>query len=48
VDHLETLWDTGSLRDEAVYQRLHALLDELGAKLNRFLAAVEREHRSVK
>ena len=48
VDHLEYVWETGSLRDEALYRRLHALLDELGAKLNRFIAGVERSHRSEK
>lgn len=48
IDHLETLFETGSLADEVLYHQLHDKLDELGRKLNRFLGAVEREHRSVK
>lgn len=47
VDHLETLRETGSLTDEAVFNALHARLQTLGKKLNLFIQAVEKEHRSA-
>jgi four helix bundle protein len=48
TDHLATLFETGSLTDEPLYQRLHELLEELGRKLNQFTQSVERSHRSDK
>jgi len=48
IDHLETLFETGSLGDEALYRRLHDKLNILGGKLNRFIQGVESSHRSVK
>ena len=48
IDHLETLFETGSLVDEPLYRSLHERLDVLGGKLNRFIRGVEREHRSVR
>ena len=48
IDHLETLYETGSLIDETLYQGLHDRLNILGAKLNRFIQGVERDHLSVK
>ena len=47
-DHLETLFDTGSLTDEAVFTSLKEKLDMLGKKLNRFLQSVEESHISPK
>jgi four helix bundle protein len=47
TEHLETLWETGSLADEALYNQLIDRLRELGKKLNRFMQAVESQHRSV-
>lgn len=44
IDHLETLFETGSLEDKKLYQSLWNLLDECGRKLNRFIAGVEREY----
>ena len=44
IDHLETLFETASLKDEQVYNALHAKLEVLGRKLNNFLQAVERSH----
>ena len=46
TDHLETLFETGSLEDAELYRTLHGRLDTLGKKLNSFIQAVEREHRS--
>lgn len=44
VDHLETLFETESLRDEPLYSSLHLKLELLGKKLNNFIQAVERNH----
>ena len=48
TDHLETLFETGSLSDEALYDKLHRELDVLGRQLNTFLQSVERQHLSVR
>jgi four helix bundle protein len=45
IDHLEGLFETGSLTNEAMYGDLQAQLDLLGRKLNVFIESVEREHR---
>ncbi len=44
IDHLETLFETASLKDETLYNSLHQKLEILGKKLNNFLLAVERRH----
>lgn len=44
IDHLEGLFETGSLTDETVYRDLQRQLDLLGRKLNVFIEGVEREH----
>ena len=41
VDHLETLFETGSLRSESAYEALHADLTGLSRGLHGFIAAVE-------
>lgn len=48
IDHLETLFETGSLTDEVLYQSLHDRLEVLGKKLNRSIESVEKEHLSQK
>jgi four helix bundle protein len=47
IDHLETLFETGSLSGEDFYDDLRKRLDTLGEKLNRFIQGVETSHRSV-
>jgi four helix bundle protein len=47
-DHLEVLHETGSLADNQTYTTLARSLEELGKKLNNFIASVERDHRSVR
>ena len=37
VDHLETLFETKSLTDAEIYESLHARIETLGKKLNRFI-----------
>jgi four helix bundle protein len=44
VDHMETLYETGSLTDEPLYQDIHGRLDTLGRKLNCFIQGVELNH----
>jgi len=48
TDHLETLHETGSMKNDALHGRLHGRLQILGKKLNRFIQGVEREHGSMK
>ena len=48
TDHLETLFETNSLSDQPTYERLHALLQLLGKKINVFFQSIERGHRSEK
>ncbi|HEY6505102.1 MAG TPA: four helix bundle protein [Chitinophagaceae bacterium] len=40
TDHLETLFKTKSLTDEALYNSLHAKLQTLGKKINLFIKGV--------
>ena len=44
IDHLETLFETGSLTDEICYNELHIKLEQLGKKINNFIQEVERSH----
>jgi four helix bundle protein len=46
IDHLEVLFETGSLTNEIVYRDLSAQLDLLGRKLAVFIDSVERLHRT--
>ena len=46
IEHLEMLFETGSLTNELVYGDLSAQLDLLGRKLNVFIDSVERSHRT--
>ena len=48
TDHLETLFETESLRDEKLYKNLHKRVNLLGKKLIRFQEAVEKGHLSEK
>lgn len=44
LDHLETLFETGSIKDEHLYKLLHQKIELLGKKINNFLQAVEVRH----
>lgn len=48
TDHLETLFETGSLTDTKLYENLHDRLDMLGRKINQLIRSVESRHRSEK
>jgi len=42
TDHLETLFETGFLKNKIVYDDLHEQLEVLGKKVNLFIQANER------
>ncbi|MFP4548758.1 MAG: four helix bundle protein [Fidelibacterota bacterium] len=42
IDHLDTLYETGSLTNQKLYEHLLNKLNLLGKKLNRFLQAIEK------
>ena len=48
LDHLETLWETGSLKNEKIYNEIHEKIIILGRKINLFIKAVEEHHQSKK
>ena len=48
LDHLETLFETGSLTDKVFYNNIHNKIELLGKKINRFLQSVQNEHLSDK
>jgi four helix bundle protein len=48
IDHLETLFETGSLKNKDLFENIHSRLDILGKKINRFLDSVKKEHKSLK
>jgi four helix bundle protein len=48
IDHLETLYETGSLSDSELYNKIHDKIDILGKKLNLFIQSVEKGHMSEK
>jgi four helix bundle protein len=43
IDHLETLYETDSLKDKELYENLHDRIEILGKKLNNFIQAIERD-----
>ena len=47
IDHLEILQETESLKNPILYEKLHARLNQLGGKLNRFITSVETQHNSA-
>jgi four helix bundle protein len=42
IDHLEALYETGSLKDQELYRNLHDRIEILGKKLNNFIKSVEK------
>ena len=43
IDHLENLYETGSLKDLQLYENLHDRIEILGKKLNNFIKTIERD-----
>lgn len=48
TDHLETLFETGSLKNEKLYKELHSKLISLAKMINSFLQSVQSGHLSKK
>ncbi len=48
TDHLDTLFETGSLTDKNKYDTLSEKIQILGRKINSFIQAVETNHKSPK
>lgn len=48
TDHLETLYDTGSLSDQKLYEDIHRRLNVLSKMINKFLTAIRSNHLSIK
>ena len=48
IDHLDTLFNTSSLKDKQKYDRIRVRMTELGRKLNLFIQSVEKNHKSKK
>jgi len=48
IDHLETLFETGSFKNMELYNDFHNRLDMLGKKINLFLQAIERSIKNNK
>jgi len=46
IDHLETLFETKSLKNETLYTDLHNKLEILGKKINLFIQTIEKSLRS--
>jgi four helix bundle protein len=42
IDHLEILFETGSLTNEILFSELHDRLEILGRKLNLFIQSIEK------
>lgn len=40
LDHIETLVETGSLKDQTIYEELVTRTNQSGRKLNRFISAI--------
>ncbi len=45
VDHLETLFETGTLKDKVLYENLHERVQKLGIKINNFLQVIEKDNK---
>jgi four helix bundle protein len=42
IDHLENLFETHSLKNEEIFNKIHSKLELLGKKLNCFIQTVEK------
>ena len=45
-EHLEILYDTESLNDQELYANLMSRYNELGAKVSKFIATLEKRHKT--
>jgi len=47
LDHLETLFETSSLKEKPLYNDLHGRIETLGKKRNRFIQTIEKDLRQA-
>jgi four helix bundle protein len=45
-EHLQMLYDTDSLTEKKLFEKMMKKYDQLGAKISRFIDAVEQQHRT--
>src|ERR1035437_8794236 len=45
IDHLETLFITGSLKDEALYQSLNSKYEKLGRMIYNYIESVRNDYK---
>ena len=45
LDHLENLYETGSLQDKELFENLHDRIEILGKKINNFIKSIEKDLR---
>jgi len=43
IDHLETLYETNSLKDKELYENLHSRIEILGKKLNNLIKTIGQD-----
>ena len=43
IDHLETLYETDSLKDKELYENLHSRIEILGKKLNNLIKTIGQD-----
>ncbi|PLX20469.1 MAG: four helix bundle protein [Salinivirgaceae bacterium] len=48
LDHIETLYQTKSLKDEIIYNEIHERTTQLSKKLYNFINAVQKQHNDHK
>ncbi len=48
IDHLENLFETGSLKDSQLYESLHGRAEILGKKLDNFIQKIEQDLAATK
>lgn len=46
TDHLENLYESQSLKDEALYEDIHTRLQTPGKKMNLLIQSVEKDHKT--
>ncbi|MBN1927734.1 MAG: four helix bundle protein [Prolixibacteraceae bacterium] len=44
MDHLENLWETGSLKDQNLYEKIQLKINILGKKINKFIQGVQEHY----
>ncbi len=47
IDHLENLYNTGSLKNKELYNELVESTNKLGKKLNSFISSVKKVHNTL-